>query len=192
MKNALILHGTNNDSQKNWFQWLSGELQKRGFKTWVPDLPGADCPNPKIYNEFLLNSQWDFNSESLIVGHSSGAVEILNLLQHLPDNVSINTAILVGAFMDDLGAGELRHLFDEEFNFEKLKTKAQRFIFIHSDNDPYCPLEHAEYLSEKLGAELIVLPGEAHFSISTAGDKYKEFPLLIELISQFYSDSSMK
>jgi len=183
MKNTLILHGTNNDSQRNWFQWLSKELQEKGHVTWVPDLPGADEPNPKIYNQFLFDSDWEFNSQSVAVGHSSGAVEVLSLLQNLPEGIVIDTAILVGAFKDNLGVAELSRLFDEAFDFEIIKTRAKRFVFIHSDNDPYCPLEHAEYLSKKLGGELIVLPGEAHFSILTAGEKYKEFPLLLELIN---------
>lgn len=182
MKNALILHGTNNNSKKNWFQWLKQRLEERGWKVWTPDLPGADEPNPKVYNEFIFNSDWEFDEDSVLIGHSSGAVEILSLLQHLPEGTKVDKAILVGAFRDNLGVPELSRLFDEEFDFKKIKTKANRFVFIHSDNDPYCPLDHAEYLSRQLDGELIVKPGEAHFSISTAGEKYKEFPLVLDLL----------
>lgn len=98
MKNALILHGTDNNSQNNWFQWLKGQLQEKGFSVLVPNLPNAHRPNPKIYNRFLLDSGFDFNSESILVGHSSGAVAILSLLQHLPDNAIINSVYLVGSF----------------------------------------------------------------------------------------------
>jgi len=182
MKNALILHGTNNNSKKNWFQWLKQNLAERGWKVWTPDLPGADEPNPKVYNEFIFNSDWEFDEDSVLIGHSSGAVEILSLLQHLPEGTKVDKAILVGAFRDNLGVPGLSRLFDEEFDFKKIKTKANRFVFIHSDNDPYCPLDHAEYLSRQLDGELIVKPGEAHFSISTAGEKYKEFPLVLDLL----------
>jgi predicted alpha/beta hydrolase family esterase len=182
MKNCLILHGTSNDSQRNWFQWLRGNLEDVGFKVWVPDLPGADVPNPKTYNEFLFSSDWDFNDESILVGHSSGAVEIFSLLQNLSDGTQVDKAILVGAFKDNLGVDDLSRLFDETYDWELIKTKAKEFIFFHSDNDPYCPLDHAEYLAKELDGELIVMPGEAHFSISTAGEKYKEFPELLEKV----------
>lgn len=182
MRNILILHGTNNSSRNNWFRWLGDSLQKKGWKVLVPDLPHAEKPSIGIYNQFLLDVGWELNSQSVIVGHSSGAVATLGLLQNLPEHTIVDVAVLVGAFKDDLGNTQLTQLFEKPFDFEKIKRSAKRFVLIHSDNDPYCPLEHAEYLAEKLGGELLVKSGEAHFSISTAGEKYKEFPLLLEIL----------
>ena len=62
--------------------------------------------------------------------------------------------------------------------------KAKSFVFIHSDDDPYCPLAHAEFLSKKLGGELLVKKGHKHFSVGTYGEEYKKFPYLLELIEK--------
>ena len=181
MKNALILHGTDGAPDHQWFSWLKGELEKKGYKVWVPELPGADKPDIDRYNEFLLSSGWEFNSETVLIGHSSGAVAILGLLDGLPEEITIDTAILVGAFTGHLDREELKGM-DKPFDFEKLKARAKRFVLIRSDNDRYCPLEHAKFLAEKLGGELIVQPGQDHFSTNTAGEKYREFPFLLSLL----------
>lgn len=187
MKNALILHGTGGNSKENWFGWLKKQLEDDGWQVWVPDLPQADKPNIERYNQYLLtNTKLQLNKDSIIIGHSSGAVAILGLLEALPDNIAIDTCYLVGAFKDDLNWEALEELFLKPFNFEKIKTKAKRFVFIHSDNDPYCPLEHAKYLSAKLGGELIIVPGQKHFSVGTMGEAYTKFPLLLEKIRGYY------
>ncbi len=165
MNNALILHGTGANSSANWFPWLKAELEKRHYKVWVPDLPDSDQPNIETYNNFLLsNKNWMFNKDSIIIGHSSGAVEILGLLEALPKDVVINKCFLIGSFKDDLGWDSLKKLFIKPFDFKKIKTHAKEFIFIHSNDDPYCPLEHAKYLSKKINGKLIIKDGQGHFS----------------------------
>ena len=184
MKNALILHGTASNSQGNWFPWLKQELERRGWGVWVPDLPGADRPNIKRYNDFILtNHEWEFNEESVLIGHSSGAVAILGLLAHLPENVKVGTCILVGVFRDNLGREDLQGLFEEPLDFEKIKQKASRFIVIHSDNDPHVPLLQAQSVSEKLGGKLVIKPGQGHFSLEQ-GPEYKRFPLILEILGK--------
>lgn len=183
-KNALILHGTGGNSKRNWFPWLKEELEKIGYQVWVPDLPGAGEPNIKRYTEFLLNSDFEFGADTIIIGHSSGSVEIFGLLQSLPVGIKTGPVYLVGSFKDELGREDLKGLFIEPFDFDLLKEKAKKFIFFHSDDDPFCPLDHAKYLSEKTDGELIIIPGQKHFSISTFGEKYKEFPELLEKIKE--------
>lgn len=184
MKNALILHGTGNNSQGNWFPWLRSELEKKGWKVWAPDLPESKNPSVKRYNDFIFsNPDWKFNNESIIVGHSSGAVAILGLLQHLPEENKIDSCFLVGSFKNSLGIRELDGLFEEPFDFEKIKEHARKFIFIHSDNDPYCPLEDVKFLAEKVGGELIVKSGQGHFNLEIS-QEYKKFPALLKLIEK--------
>lgn len=183
MKNALVLHGTDSNSKENWFEWLKIELEKKDWLVWSPDLPQSDKPNIERYNQFILNNKdWKFGKDSIIIGHSSGAVAILGLLQNLPDGIQVDSCYLVSAFKNDLDWDALNELFVTEFDFEKIKNKAKHFVFIHSDNDPYCPLEHAEFLSKNLGGELIVKKGQKHFSVSTMGKIYEKFPFLFKEI----------
>lgn len=183
MRNALILHGTHGNSSSHWFPWLKSELEKMGYRVWVPDLPHAERPNVKRYTEFINSGkEFEFNEETIIIGHSSGAVAILGILQNLTKGVKVNSVHLVGSFKDNLGRDELSELFDNPFDFEIIKTKSGKFIFFHSDDDPYCPLEQAKFLVEKTNGELVFLPGQKHFNIGTAGEKYKQFPELLEKI----------
>ncbi len=183
MKNAVILHGTNGNSEQNWFPWLKKELEKNGYKVWVPDLPQSDKPNIHRYNQcFFDNKDWAFDSETVLIGHSSGAVAILGLLQALPEDAAVQACYLVGSFKNDLQWDELKELFVEPFDFDSIRKKSRLFYFLHSDNDTYCPLDHAEYLHEKIGGDLIVLPGQKHFSVGTYGEAYRKFPYLLHLI----------
>lgn len=183
---VLVLHGTNADHTQNWFPWLKNELENLGHEVWVPDLPQADHPNMKRYKEFLLNQDWDFQ-DSLVIGHSSGAVAILGLLQALPGGVKINTAIMIGAFTKRLSESPswdmLRDLFDKPFDFKTIQGKAKQFIFIHSADDPYCPIDDARWLSEQVNGEFIEMPGSKHFSYKL-DPRFKEFPKLMEIIKQ--------
>lgn len=183
MKKALILHGTGGTSQDNWFPWLKAQLESNGYVVWCPDLPGAEKPNLQRYNEFIFaNKDWEFDEDTIIVGHSSGAVAILGLLQALPEGTTVKACYLVGSFKNDLRWDALKDLFVEPFDFEKIKNKSQTWYFIHSDNDPYCPLEHAQYLHKKIGGDLIILPGQKHFSVGSFGESYRQFPYLLHHI----------
>jgi lincosamide nucleotidyltransferase A/C/D/E len=183
MKKAVILHGTDGTPQDNWFPWLQEQLVKLGYKVWVPELPQADKPNIQRYNEYISRHiPWPIDKDTILIGHSSGAVAILGLLQSLTKETVVKACYLVGAFKDDLGWDSLKELFLEPFEFEKIKPKFGLMYFLHSDNDPHCPLEHAQYLHSQIGGDLIVLPGQKHFSVGSFGEEYRQFPYLLRLI----------
>ena len=184
MKNALILHGTDANHSDHWFTWLKDELANLGYTAWIPDLPGADKPNIKRYNKFLLGSDFGFNDETILVGHSSGAVEILGLLNDVafPKDTKINACFLVGAFKGDLGWESLEGM-NAEFDYDLIKSRANKFIFIHSDNDPYCPIEDAKELSNMLDGRFIEIPNQGHFNTGFS-PKFVKFPELLDIVKQ--------
>ncbi len=187
MKNVLILHGTQANSKSNWLPWLKEELAKKGMKVWLPDLPNPNLPSLKNHVKFILsNKDWKFNKDSIIVGHSSGAIAILAILSELPENVVVDKCILVSYFTKDSPGGAWkpnRIFFDYKFDFAKIKKHAKKFIIIHSDNDPYGPLKDVKVLAQKLDAQLIIKKGQGHFNLEK-GEEYRQFPFLSGLIEK--------
>lgn len=186
MKTALILHGTDfsltrNQRKNNWFPWLKKELEALRYEVLLPELPQADQPDIKRYWKFLTD-KFDFNQESILIGHSSGAAAILGILNLLPTSKPIDKAILVAGFLHDRG-WNCEGLFTEELKWPKIKNQAQSIHIIHSDNDPYVPLSDAQELSQHLNTKVILKKGQKHFSVGTMGEKYRQFPELLELIS---------
>jgi len=187
MKTAILLHGTMADSNSNWLQWLKSELESRGFQVWVPDLPNAAYPSLIEWTDYILdNCPFDIDSNTTLIGHSSGAVAVLILSQDFAHK--IHQIISVGVYKDLEYLHEVAkfhandRFFDIPFNFEKIKQNCDNIVFIHSDDDPYCPLTHAEYLADKTGGKLVVMPGQGHFNLNKS-EKYNEFPALLERLS---------
>lgn len=187
MKNVLILHGAGNNSSGNWFPWLKEQLEKKGMKVWCPNLPNADKP---ILTEWLStifdNKEWLFNSESTMVGHSSGATLILRILEKLSEGIKIDKAVLVAGPLDKGTIKEYQNLKEDLtkdiFNFEKIRKSCKEFYLVYSDDDPYdCGERHGKLLQQYLGGQLIVRKGEGHFNLEQ-GPQYKQFPLVMELV----------
>jgi predicted alpha/beta hydrolase family esterase len=105
----------------------------------------------------------------------------LGILQELPSDTVVDKVLLVAGFTDDLGWKELGGLFSIHLEWKRIKEKARNIVLFHSDNDQYVPLHHGESLRDFLGAKLIVMKGQGHFSTST-DPKYRNFPELLEKI----------
>lgn len=179
--NFVVLHGTGATHESNWFPWLKSELESHGHSVWVPDLPNSDTPNATAWTDYLIDSEYDFN-DTTIIGHSAGAVEIQALLQTLPSETVLNTAILVGAFRGDLNWESLIGM-DVPFDYDAIKQHAKQFLVVHSDDDPNCPLEGAELIGQLLGAEFVLFPNMGHFSM-VQDARFKAFPELLDLIQE--------
>lgn len=183
MKTAIILHGTLGSPNGNWFQWLKSELERKGFTVWLPQLPQAEKPSLRTW-ELFINERCPFpiNEETLVIGHSSGAILALVLAENNIEK--IGAIVDVSVFHDNSLQWEPNdQLFDVQFDWTAIRQGVNELLFIHSDNDPYVPLSQAQYVAANTSAELIVIPGEGHFNLERS-DSYKQFPKLLELLEQ--------
>jgi len=183
MNSAIILHGTQGSPNGNWFHWLEKELEARGFNVWVPQLPNADKPSLREWSTFVIrNCPFTINENTLVIGHSSGAIAALILAQ---DNMEkIGGIVDVSVFHDNsLNWDANSRLFDVYFEWDAIQQGVNKLLFIHSDNDPYVPLSQAQYVADHCKAELLLISGQGHFNLEQSED-YKQFPKLLEILEQ--------
>ena len=95
----------------------------------------------------------------------------------------IKAEILVSAFKDDLGWDSLKRLFRKPYDFDAIKKHCQRFVYIHSNDDPYVPIKQAEFLAEETNGELIKFENQGHFNTELNPD-YKQFPEILDIIKK--------
>jgi uncharacterized protein len=179
MKNAIILHGTGDSPDDFWFSYIKDGLEKRGYDVWLPSLPNPDNPNINDWLPYILGSG-KISSETVLIGHSAGAQIILSVLENL--NLTVKQAILVSGYAKALPKNEESEKNIDDFDWVKIKSKAEEFIFINSDNDPWgCDDKQGKILYDNLGGNLIIRH-DGHMGSKTHNQPYKEFPLLLRLI----------
>ncbi len=125
-------------------------------------MPEPDFPKQDAWVGRLSETVGAPDKECFFVGHSLGCITILRYLETIESRVG--GAVLVAGFSDNLGFAELDDFFRKPIDWEKIKSNCGKVVAVHSDNDPYVPLEHGEIFREKLGANLVVKPGMKHFS----------------------------
>jgi hypothetical protein len=177
---VIIFHGTKGAPKGNWFPWLYKELEKRNIKALVPELPTPEGQN--VSNWLDAVKDIELLPEDVLIGHSCGATFIPHLLEIRRES-SVKAGLLVSPVSTDIQIPEYDALnetfINSSFDWSKIRQRAQRFEVIHGDNDPYVPLEQAQYFSENLACNLEVIPNGGHLN-SESG--YTEFPYLLTII----------
>jgi len=183
MKTAIILHGTLGSPDGNWLQWLKKALEKRGLKVWLPQLPQPEQPSLRKWQQFIKeHCPFPINTETLIVGHSSGAILALVIAENNMEK--IGAIVDVSVFHDNsLQWQPNDQLFDVQFDWTAIREGVNDLLFIHSDNDPYVPLNQAQLVATNTRAQMIVIPGEGHFNLERS-DAYKQFPKLLKILEE--------
>jgi len=183
VKRAVILHGTLGSPEGNWFRWLESELKKRGYEVWLPTLPHTEQPSLRVMSDFVYkNAPFPLDGTTLLIGHSSGAILALIIAQQ--SKTPLAGLVGVSVFHDNsLNWSPNSKLFDISFDFEAIQRNTHKILFVHSDNDPYVPLDQARYVADTCQAKIVIIPGQGHFNLEQS-PTYTQFPKLIETMEQ--------
>jgi hypothetical protein len=164
MKRAIIVHCWEGYPKYCWYPAVKSQLEDRGFSVKVPAFPETEAPKLDKWLPKLKEEAESPDEDLYLIGHSVGCITILRYLESLDEGEKVGGVVLVAGFTNDLGMEELKNFFTTDIDFEKIKSKANKFVAIHSDDDPYVPLEHGDIFRDKLSAELIIKPNSKHFS----------------------------
>lgn len=173
--NIFIFHGTEGHPKENWFPWLKGELETKGYNVIVPQFPSPPVVAAKISEWFDVLKDYEqyINEDTVIVGHSLGGVFTLKVLEKLEH--PIKAAFFVGApigIRPILNYDRDNSFSGFDFDWNTVINHAKNFVVYQSDDDPYVGLDNGKELAKHLGVELSFIPNAGHFN-QEAG--YTEF-----------------
>lgn len=188
MRKAYIIHGWEGYPEEGWYPWLRDKLILEGFETKVLEMPETETPTLNKWLSHLKKAVKNPDTETFLIGHSLGCITTLRFIESLEKDQKIAGAVLVAGFGHDLEypgyQGEFKSFFVQKINWEKIKKHCQKFVAIHSDNDPWVPLKHNQIYQDNLGAESIIEHNRGHFS---GGDGVKELPKALESVLKISS-----
>lgn len=187
MKRIFIVHGWGGSPENDWIPWAKTELEKLGHEVHVLSMPSPEHPKLDEWITHLHKEITSVDENTILIGHSMGCRTILGFLEELPEGQKADKVILVAgwvnlspAAIEDEEAKEIYQAWiKRNTDYENVKSHANSFIALFSDNDPYVPFEeNSKTYIEKLGAKIIMVPNMGHFSKDTG----VELPILIDLI----------
>lgn len=186
MRNAAIFHGTAGSPKHFWHPYVKRELEKMGFNVWVPQLPDAEKPDITKWLPYALDGI-DYNSDTVLIGHSAGCPLILSILENI--KVRISLAILVAAFFEPLDNIHKEAILQDSYDWERITNNCARTVIINSDNDPWgCNEKIGMRLFHKIGGDIIIRHGEGHMGSEKYNQPYKEYPLVVNLVRAFVKE----
>lgn len=182
MKQAILLHGTGgSDTDYFWFEDTKKFLEQNGYAVWWPLLPNTNKPSLQETVEYIEEKMPAVDEDSIIIAHSSACPLILHMLQYL--QIQLKQVVLVAGYYQSISDESTSMLPSGGFEWDEIRNKAQNFVFINSDNDPWkCNDEQARGAAEALQAPLIINFGQGHMGSASFKQPYREFPLLKKLL----------
>lgn len=162
-RRAIIFHGTGGAPAYCWYQWLGQRLTERGYQVEVPHLPGINMEPIETFLPRVL-SDFAFDHDTVLVGHSGGAALLLSLLEHL--EVRVPLAVLVAGYGTPPNDQE-EPVLQAEYDWARIRSNVTDIYFLNSAQDPYgCDDQQGRALFDQLGGTQIIRP-EGHFETPT-------------------------
>lgn len=173
MTKVIFVPGNSGCTTKdNWFPSIQKELEAEGLKVIAAEFPDSDLARESFWLPFLLN-EIKVDENSILVGHSSGAIAAMRLAE----KQKILGSVLVGTYHTDLGIEKEKQsgYFDRSWDWTNMKQNQNWTIIFASQDDPWIPIEQPRYIQQHLECEYHEYKNQGHFG----GDYYKEtFPEL--------------
>ncbi|HSE29350.1 MAG TPA: alpha/beta hydrolase [Candidatus Saccharimonadales bacterium] len=180
MNHAIIVHGWKSKPESNWKPWLKKELEATGaWNVDVPAMPNPEHPAASEWTEKLMQTVGRPTTNTYLIGHSLGCITILRYLETLSENEKVGGVIMIAGFGEKFSEYKGQHdtFFDHELDWTNIREHCDKFVAIHSDNDPFIKLDQMDLFKNKLQAKGIVLHDKGHFG---SEDGIFEVPFVFE------------
>ncbi len=155
-------------SDSDFYPWLIRE-RPSGFDTVrAREMPDPKQPTIPAWVSALTSAVGTTPAPgTVLMGHSVGCQTVLRYLATLPPGSTVEGVLLVAAWWNvDKPWDSLRPWTDTPVDLARARTASRRFVVLLSDNDPFTSdfQENGRLWRERLGAEVVLVPGARHFN----------------------------
>lgn len=174
---VILVHGNGGGTgQDQWLPYVKRELEGLGLVVLAPDMPDSDLARMNIWVPYLKDDL-GADENTIIVGHSSGAVAAMRLAE----DTKLLGSVLVGTCYTDLGyeSEKVSGYYDAPWQWDKIKENQKWISIFASVDDPYIDISEPRFIHDQLDCEYHEYVNEGHFG----GDKDKiAFPEVAAVI----------
>ncbi|MEI8223912.1 MAG: alpha/beta hydrolase [bacterium] len=186
MKTAYIFHDAFCDPFSEWYPWMKTTLESKGYLVIVPKFPSPAGQSYESWKVVIKNYINTFDSDTIIIGHGTGGVFGLRIVQELTQK--IQGLFLVASYgepIGNIGYDRINKTFYEPaLDWKKIKEHAITIRIFAGDQDPFVPLAITERLAEGLGENVETIPEGGHLG------KAAGFTQLVPVASRIFESLS--
>ncbi|MEV6770621.1 alpha/beta fold hydrolase [Nocardia sp. NPDC051030] len=188
MSTIVISHGYAMSNDDHWYPYLREQLQASGDEVRIPQFPEPAAPVAADWLETLQKQVADLDpADTVLVAHSLGGVNLLNMLQRhdIEGRGPFAGVVFVASMAGEVGYDALAAFFENGFDWPRIRAAAKNFRVLHAADDPVTAAatpEHIMRFVTELGAIATVTPTGGHFP--TTPDQRLELPEALRLVRE--------
>ena len=159
---------------------MRDELKGRGYEVIAEDMPDPVAAHANVWLPHI-DQVLKADQNTIIIGHSSGAVATLRYLE----NHKLLGAIIIGTNYTDMGEESEKEsgYYTAPWQWEKIKSNARWIVQFISSDDPYIPKDETKLIHEKLNTEYHELTGRGHF-MTDQNPLNSTFPEILDVLEK--------
>jgi predicted alpha/beta hydrolase family esterase len=189
----ILLHGYAGHDLSFWLQWLEVELNKQGKEVVFPAYEDSKLPIIEEWLSVFTKELSDSSYTYTFIAHSMGSLVTLKLIETL--DIKINKVILVacpknevkdddeGSLWQKVDGKEreiLKSFFEQDMDWELIKSKIPELHFFYSEDDFAVPFEAYHYYKKIFSdANFKIFKNHGHFNRK---NDINTLPEVLELI----------
>ncbi len=179
MVKVILIHGNGGGTASDiWLPYVKEQLEQFGVTVIAQTFPDNDLARSSYWIPFLKNDL-KADSETIVVGHSSGALCAMRFAEKYP----LLGSVLVGAYYTDLGIAkeQLSGYFNAPWQWQSIQNNQKWIVQFASTDDPWIPIDEARHVHDQLNSEYYEFTDRGHFG----GDRdVKEFKECVAILKK--------
>lgn len=161
MKRVVFAPGNGGCTTKHfWFPSVQQELERQGIEVVAAEFPDPELARASYWLPFLRD-ELNVDENTILVGHSSGAIAAMRYAEEIP----ILGSILVGCYYTHLNIESEKRsgYFDQPWDWKSIRKNQKWTVLFASQDDPWIPIEEPRFIHQQLDCEYHEFKNQGHF-----------------------------